>query len=202
MTTGHEQSKSIALFTAVAAFVIVNAAFYFLSGNYFDAHHQIVGGTSVPAYSPAQAMHIRVVFAVVSGVLVAVGFAAALQRRVVGHALAALLGVANLVGGVAALTHGLPGALVATQIVIGLVMPALAWQSYRRVRAAWSFLVAMCGVLALADLFGAPKIRGVLDVSLWATMIIPGLYAVACVTLAQLSADYVDRGAGSDALAH
>lgn len=177
----------------VVGFLVVNAAFFLLSGSYFDSHHQIVGGASVPTFSPAQASHLRVVFAVVSGVVAAVGFVAGLARRGVGHALAALLGVADLVFGVLALKHDQPGALTATLLVTGLVVPALAWFSYHhRSRAAWSFLVALCGVFAVVGVFGAPKVRGVLDVSLWTTMIFPGLYVVACATLALLRDDYVD----------
>jgi hypothetical protein len=72
-------------------------------------------------------------------------------------------------------------------------MLVLAHFSYhRRSRAAWAFLVAICGVLAVVDFFGAPKIRHALDVSLWTTMIIPGLYAIATVTLMQLREDYSD----------
>jgi hypothetical protein len=185
----------MAIFTAVGAFIVLNLGFYFLSGNYFDAHRHVVDGQSVPSYSPDQASHIRMVFAIVSGVLVGVSFLATLQRRIVAHALAGLLGVATFAGGIAAWAFHLPGALIATQLIIGLVMPTLAWFSYHRARAPWAFLVALCGVLALADLFGAPKVRMALDVSLWATMIVPGLYAIACVALAQLADDYLERDA-------
>jgi hypothetical protein len=187
-----EQTQRLAILFAVE-FLIVNSVFYFLSGGYFDSHHQIVGGVSVPVYSDAQATHLRIVFAVVSGAISAVGFVAFVERRVVGHLLAAVLGVANLVGGIAALTHGLPGALIATLMVTGILMPVLAWFSYHRVRAAWAFLAALCGVLAVVALFGAPRLRGIFDVSLWTTLIVPGLHAVACATLALLRDDYVDR---------
>jgi hypothetical protein len=185
----------MAIFTAVGAFIVLNVGFYFLSGNYFEAHRQVVNGQSVPSYTPDQASHIRMVFGIVSGALIGVSFIATLQRRIVAHALAGLLGVGTFIGGIAAWAFHAPGALIATQLIIGLVMPVLAWFSYHRARAPWAFLVALCGVLALADLFGAPKIRMALDVSLWATMIVPGLYAIACVALAQLSADYLERDA-------
>lgn len=176
----------------VIGFLVVNAAFFLLSGSYFESHHQFVGGASVPAFSPEQASHVRVAFAVMSGVVAAVAFVAGLARRVIGHALAALLGVTNLVFGFFAFTHDQPGALTATLLVTGLVVPTLAHFSYRRSRAAWAFLVALCGVFAVVGLFGAPKVRGVLDLSLWTTMIFPGLYVVACATLALLRDDYVD----------
>jgi hypothetical protein len=176
----------------VIGFLVVNAAFFFLSGSYFESHHQVVGGASVPTFSSDQASHIRVVFAAMSGVVAAVAFIASLARHGIGHLLAAALGAVNLVFGVLALTHSQPGALSATLLVTGLVVPALAYLSHRRSRAAWAFLVALCGVFAVVGLFGAPKISRVLEVSLWTTMIFPGLYVVACATLALLRDDYVE----------
>jgi hypothetical protein len=177
-------------------FVVVNVAFFVLSGSYFASHHQFAGGASVPTFSPDQATHVRVMFAVTSGVVTVVALGASLARRLVGHVLAAALGVANLAFGVFALRYGQPGALTATLLVTGIVVPVLAHFSYRRARAPWSFLVALCGVFAVVGLFGAPKISKVLDVSLWTTMIFPGLYLVACVTLALLREDYVDAAPG------
>jgi hypothetical protein len=173
-------------------FVVVNAAFFFLSGSYFASHHEVVSGSSVSTFSPDQATHIRVVFAAMSGAIAAVGLVASLARRAIGHLLAAVLGIGNLVFGVLAITHSQPGALTATLLVSGCVVPTLAYLSYRRSRAAWAFLAALCGVLAVVGLFGAPKISRALDLSLWTTMIFPGLYVVACATLALLRDDYVE----------
>lgn len=197
MTAARESIQRLAILFVVG-FLVANGAFYVLSGSYFDSHHEIVGGASVPVYSPAQAAHLRIVFALVSGAIAATGLVAGLQRRVVGHLLAGVLGVGLLAGGIAALVHGLSGALIATLLVGGLVTPALAWFSYQRSRAAWAFLVAICGVLAVVGLFGAPKIRGVFDVSLWTTMLVPGLFAVACASLTLLRDDYVTRSASTD----
>src|SRR3954469_6985409 len=181
----------LALLFAVG-WIVVNAAFFALSGSYFESHHQFVGGASVPTFSPEQATHIRVVFAVMSGVVTAVALVASRARRTVGHVLAAVLGVANLVLGVLAFSHAQPGALTATLLVTGIVVPTLAHFSFRRSRAAWAFLVALCGVLAVVGLFGAPKVSRALEVSLWTTMIFPGLYVVACATLILLRDDYAE----------
>jgi ABC-type Co2+ transport system permease subunit len=135
------------------------------------------------------------VFAAMSGAVAAVGFVTSLARRAIGHLLAAVLGVVNLVFGVLAITHGQPGALTAVLLVTGCLVPALAYFSYRRSRAAWAFLAALCGVFAVVGLFGAPKISRVLDFSLWTMMIFPGLYVVACATLALLRDDYVEPAA-------
>jgi hypothetical protein len=193
MPTAPGHTLRMAILCGVA-FVLVNAAFYFLSDSYFDAHHQLVGGTSVPSFSPAQQAHLRVVFGGVTAVLAAVSFVAGLSPRAVGHLVPTALGLSNLVGGGGALFGGLPSVLGATLLVAGVLMPVLAWSSYtRRARAAWAFLGCMCGVFAFVSLFGAPKLRGVLDVSLWTTMIFPGLYVVAALTLYTLRENYVDR---------
>src|SRR3954468_24514003 len=130
-------------------FVVVNGAFFALSGSYFATHHQFIGGASVPTFSPEQATHVRVAFGAMSGAVTAVAFIASLSRRLIGHVLAALLGAVNLVFGLFALTHAQPGALSATLLVSGLVVPTLAHLSFRRSRAAWAFLVALCGVFAV-----------------------------------------------------
>jgi hypothetical protein len=191
--TAASDSPRLAIL-CVVGFAIVNAAFYVLSDSYFESHHAIVGGQLVATYSADQAQHIRIVFAAVSGAVTAVAFAAAMWRNQVAHVLAGVLGVFNFTAGVvAAWRPGVSGALVATLLITGGLMPVLAWFSYRRARGAWSILVALSGVLAVVGLFGAPKVRNVLDVSLWTTMLLPGLFAVACVSLALLRERYVDR---------
>ncbi|HEX7836451.1 MAG TPA: hypothetical protein VF469_03260 [Kofleriaceae bacterium] len=193
MPTAPGQPERMAILCGVAL-VAVNALFYFLSDSYVDSHHQIVGGASVPSFSPDQVTHIRVVFGAITAVVAAVGFVAGLAPREVGHVLPAVLGLCNLAGGIAALFSSQPGVLGVTLVVSGVLMPTLAHFSYRHhTRAAWAFLGSMCGVFALIGLFGAPKLRGILDVSLWTTMIFPGLYVVAAVTLFALRDDYEAR---------
>lgn len=193
MSTAPGQPMRMAILCGVVL-VAVNAFFYFLSGGYFDSHHQIVGAATVPSFSPDQVTHIRIVFGMITAAIAAVSFVAGLAPREVGHLVPAVLGVCNLVGGVAALFSSLPRTLGMTLLVAGVLMPVLAWFSYsRRARPAWAFLGSMCGVFALVSLFGAPKLRGVLDVSLWTTMIVPGLYVVAAVALYALGDDYLDR---------
>ena len=182
-----EQRRAVleAAIAAVVAFVFFNGAFYWLSGNYFQAHFG--------EYTPERMSHVRMVFALASAVIIAVNFLIGLHRRIGAHALAIVLGASNLVGGVASLVTGLPMVLGITQLIAGALMPVLAWFSYRQRRAPWAFLVGMCGVFAVVDMFGAPKIGTVLAINLWTTMIIPGLYAVACVALIQLRGGYAER---------
>jgi len=192
MTT--RQIRNMAILCA-AGFVIVNAAFHFLSDSYSESHHQIVGGQRVASFSSDQIGHIRLIFRLITAGITAAVFAAGVSHRHVGHGLAALLGVFSLVAGIFALRAGLSSALVATLLVAGALMPVLAVFSYHRSRPAWAFLVAMCGTFAVVSLFGAPKIRSAVGVSLWTTMILPGLFAVACISLSLLRDDYVDRTA-------
>jgi len=193
MSTAHAPARRIALLCG-AGFLGLNLVFYLLSSSYFDGHRELVAGISQPSYSPDQMTHVRVTFAVFSGIVAAFAFAAGLRPRVIGHLLPVLLGAVDLVSSAAAFSHNLPGVLGMTLLVCGLVMPVLAWQSYRGSRAAWAFLVAICGVFAVVELFGAPKVRAALDVGLWITMILPGLNAVAAAALVSLRGEYLERG--------
>ena len=193
MSTAHGQTARLAILFAVA-FIAVNVAFFIGSGTYFNTHQQVIGGVSAP-YSPDDALHIRSMFALSAAIIAVVSVIVGLARRMLGHLLVAGLGVIDLIGGVAALGHDLPPVLIATLFLAGVLLPVLAWFSYHGSRAAWSFLAAMCGVFAVVGLFGAPRLRDVLDVSLWTMMLLPGLYLVATLTLYLLRHDYVDRGA-------
>jgi len=189
MSTAHEPTRRIAIL-CVAAFLGLNVVFYVLSGSYFDSHRELIAGVSQPSFSPEQMTHVRVTFAVFSGVIAGFAFLAGLSPRVIGHAIPVLLGAVYLVASVSAFAHELPAVLGMTLLVCGLVMPVLAWHSYKGSRAAWAFLVAICGVFAVVLLFGAPKVRGALDVGLWTTMILPGLNAVAAGALVALRGEY------------
>jgi hypothetical protein len=185
MSAGHEQSTRVALLISVAAFIVLNVGFYVLSGNYFEAH--------AGQYTPDRMSHIRTLFAVSSGVIIAVNFVVGLNRRIGAHLIATVLGLGTLVAGIGSFAAGLPGVLGVTQVLAGILMPALAWFSYKGQRGPWAFLVAICVVFAVTDLFGAPRIGQTLSLNLWTTMIIPGLYAVAAAALIQLRGQYTER---------
>lgn len=194
MPSAPHQIQRMAIL-CVGTFAVLNAVFYVLSGSYFESHHQMVPGVgAMPAYSPEQATHVRVTFAVASGVVTAFAFAGGVWRRGTGHLLPALLGLGHLAGAVAAYVGNAPGVLPVVLFVSGVLMPVLAVYSYRGSRAAWAFLISMCGVFAVVGLFGAPKIKAGLDVGLWTAMILPGLYVVAATSLALLRDEYLDRG--------
>jgi len=184
MSTAPEPTTRLAIVCTVA-FVGLNIVFYLMSNSYFE--------TQRPPLSHDEMTKIRASFAVFSAVIAAGAFLAGFRARWVGHALPLLLGAVNIVAGIAALIHHLTLALSMTLLISGLLMPVLSWQSFHRSRPAWAFLFTMCLVFAVAEFFGAPKIRGALDVSLWTTMILPGLNAVAAGALILIRHEYVDR---------
>jgi len=176
------------------ALLLLNVAFYFLSDAYFHSHTEVVPGVgTVPAYSADQMMHIRIVFGAFSGGVAAAGFAAGLAPKVTGHLIAVVFGLVDLIAAVLAFRAELPWVLGITLLVAGIVMPWLAYHSYFRAsRPAWAFLIAMLAVMSVVELFGAPKLRGVLDIGLWTAMVLPGLKIMGVVALVALRKDYQD----------
>jgi hypothetical protein len=192
MSTAHAQTKYMTII-CVGAFVVLNLGFYVLSGSYFESHRELVSGVSVLSYTPEQMTHVRTTFAMFSGVIAAFGFVAGIRPRVIGHLIPMVLGAVNLVASIVAFSRDQPAVLGMTLLVSGVLMPVLAARSYRQSRPAWAFLIAICGVFAVVEFFGAPKVRGALDVGLWITMILPGLNAVAVAALVSLRGGYVER---------
>jgi hypothetical protein len=113
-------------------------------------------------------------------------------ESLIGHVLAAMIALASLVGGIAALAKGMPPVMGLTMLVVGGALVPLVWKSLHRSRAAWSFLVAIVTVLGIVTLFGAPKIRTVLGIDLGFAMIIPVIMIGCVVALAQVAREYRD----------
>jgi len=184
MSGPHQRIKRIASLCA-GAFGAVNGVFNRLSNSYFDSTRPI---------SPEALMSVRISFAVFAGAIAVAAFCAGVWTRVT-HVLTTLLGAITLVAGYAAFTHGLTDVLGVTLLIAGVLLLVLSWQSYfHRSRPAWAFLIAICGVFAVAELFGAPKVTRGLDISLWLTMILPGLNVVAVFGLVSLRDEYIERG--------
>ena len=114
-----------------------------------------------------------------------------------GHGLAALLGAGTFVAGIAAMAKDLPGIMSYTLLIFGLVLPPLAYLSWRRSRAAWSFVMSICGVFAVVTLFGAPKIDTLLWVGLGTALLLPLLYTIAVILLGVSAVHYRDQGIGT-----
>jgi len=171
----------------VVAAVITNIAFYFLSGMYFEDRSAIYGGVT-----PEHISSVRGAFGVFTGSVAIASVIASLAPRLTGHAIAAAASIAALIAGVAAVSKGITFELPAALIVSGIVLAVLVMKSLQRARGAWAFLIGMTSVFAAVLLFGSTKIRGALDIGLWTALIIPGLLAVATVSLAMVRDEYRD----------
>jgi hypothetical protein len=178
------------------ALIALNGAFFLLSDLYYQDSLESPDRSGDPGNVLMAIGTVRMAFGLMTIALSIGTYLASLAPRLVGHTVAALLGLASLVAGVASFSRGFPGVLSWTLIVLGLVLPTLSVLSWRRVRAAWAFAISTCGVFGIVTLFGAPKVRGVLELSLWHTLIIPGLFFIALVSLAMVHGDYRDQGAG------
>jgi hypothetical protein len=133
---------------------------------------------------------IRLQFAALSVLVAVAAIGVAVAPRGVSHLIMAVMAPASLLAGLCAAVFGLPAVLAAAELVLGGVLCAVVPLSWRGSRAAWSFLVAIAAAYSVVLFFGAPKVRGVLDVGLWTTLILPGLNIVALVGLVKSRARY------------
>lgn len=164
------------LLAVVVTWALANGAFFAVSAQWL-----------------ARAGSIRGAFLVLSTVLGAASFGAAVAPRWIGHAIAFVVSIAAFVAGCAALNNNLPTVLGVTLTVVGIVAPALAYYSLRHSRAAWSALIAILAVFGVVTLFGAPKLRGLLHLNLASALIAPGLMTIAVMALAAVRDDYRER---------
>ena len=185
----QQQNATMQIAILVAIFVVViNAAFYFLSGMYYDSKRGAFGAAPI---TDDQIQAARMQFGVFTVIVGGATIGAAFRARMVGHLLAALIGVVSLVLAPFALGKSLPLVLPTTLFLLGVLMPVLAWLSLaRRSRPAWAFLLAMTVVYATCLFFGSPKVRSLLDIGLWSALIVPGLLVVSTVALALVRREY------------
>lgn len=179
----RKQSLQMAGVVAGSA-VALNALFWVMSSMYF---------TDKPKLAHVDVGAVRSAFAAMSFVIAAATYAAGFAPRMIGHGIAVLIGVASLIGGVAGLMSALPNVLGVTLLACGVLLPLLAVYSLKLSRPAWAFLLTTLAVLATVTFFGAPKIRHMLDISLWFALIIPGLQIVAVVALSMVRGEYHAR---------
>ncbi len=164
-----------------------NTVFWFLSDLYFDKH-KLTGDI----FDAVGLRGARLAFFVLTSVVGAAVLAAALAPRVVAHVLASLIGLASIAAAIGAFAGGLPAVVGSFLLLVGVLMPTLAWKSWHHSRAAWAFLAAMVAVCGGCDFFGATKVRGVLGVGLWTALIFPALQFVTLAALAMIRGEYRD----------
>jgi hypothetical protein len=162
---------------------------------WIGSHYYFVGKTVTTQFGGTDDVSsVRLAFGVLSLLVAGMAYGAALAPRLIGHGLAFLMGAASFVGGVGALIKGLPPVMGATMLLVGVLVPVLAYRSLvHRSRGAWSFLIALVITFGTVDFFGAPKIRAILGVGLWNAMIIPALQIVCVMALAMVRGEYRDR---------
>lgn len=166
----------------------LNGAFYFLSDLYFEDR-----ATRYGIQELANISGVRGAFAIFTSLVGLASLIAALAPRWVGHGIAGAASIASLFGAYGAWSHDMPAVLTVALVLLGGLFPALVWRSLLGSRAAWSFLISLTSVYALVLLFGAPKVRTLLEIGLWTALIVPGFLAVGAISLVMLHHDYRDR---------
>ncbi len=181
------QAKQISIIIAICT-VALNVAFYFLSQMYYDDRTATYGMAS-----PATIKATRMAFAVMSGTVGLTAIITQFSPRLLAHGLAGLVGITAFIGAVATAAKDFHPVLPVTLGLLGgLILVMIYFSLTSKSRAAWSFLTATCAVGALVTLFGATKIRNATDISLYYTLILPGILVVASVMLVALSDDYAE----------
>src|SRR5262245_19111493 len=102
------------------AVVLLNVIFYVGSHFYYAGK---------PA-ELAEAGSARFAFATMTVLIAAMAYAAAVSPRLIGHGLAAGIGFASLISGIAAFATGLSPVIGMTMLVVGGLLPALAYKSW------------------------------------------------------------------------
>lgn len=176
----------------VVTALLLNVAFYFLSGMYFDDRSAIYGVVTAEHIAD-----VRVQFGIFTAAVAAASVVSVMRPGWIAIGVPAVASVAALVAGVSAFAHDMTPVLPGALCVAGVVLALLIWKTIEQRRAAWAFLIGMTSVLSAVLLFGATKVRGVLETGLWTALIIPGLLAVATVALTQLRAEFRDAPAGA-----
>jgi len=190
MLAGMQRGTSRFVTVVGAVVVGANILFWLLSSLYFASKVTYSSAGEVPAFTSGEQLDVRMAFLVLSVIVAVASIGAATKPNEVGHAIMAVMAPASLAAGLGAAVYGLPGVLAATELVLGTILVVVVPMSWRGSRAAWSFLIAIAGVYAVVLFFGAPKVRGVLHIGLWTTLILPGLNAVALTALVRSRARY------------
>jgi len=107
-----------------------------------------------------------------------------------GHGIPAALGIAALIASLFSYLNEIQVTLTISLLVVGALLPVLAWFSLHRSRAAWSFLISLSIVLGIMTLFGAPKVRTLVGIHMGVALVIPALFAVAAFALSAQSHRY------------
>lgn len=184
-TDPRTKSRIVGIIVGVA--LLLNLLFMFLSGEYFADRARIHGPVS-----DAEIQSARMGFALFSSSTAVAACAAVFYPRLVAHILPLVTSLAAFVAAAAGYSKGLHIVLPVTLLLVGLILPLLVWKSFEKSRAGWAFLSGMIGVLAVVMLFGSTKVRNVMGIGLWYSMVIPGLLGVGTAALGMVRRQYRD----------
>lgn len=177
------RTQSLKMAGVIAGTAIgVNALFWVLAGIYYKDKAIVADPNAI-----------RFAFAILTALVSGLAYVAGFAPRFVGHLIGFKAALASLAGGFAALGSTIPGVVAVSLLVNGIVMLVLTWRSWKHSRPAWAFLIAILAVLATVTFFGAPKMRHVLGIGLWYTLIIPALGVVGVIALSMVRSEYRDQ---------
>lgn len=186
-----------ALAVMLLAFGVLARMYYFdkVQGRFFD----LGPGMDLDDIAGAEATRLMwdamffgyLTFAVVASAAVT---AAVLWPREAAHALVGLFGLAYIASAIAVVTQTrMPVTIPIFQAAIGGLLLWLGYASWQnKDRAAWAFLMSLCGVLGLLLTFGAPQLRAAMgEPRLWYVMTAPALMTAIVVGLYRARDEYV-----------
>lgn len=165
--------------------VVANAMFFFLSERYYAERAAKHGAAELANLDPS-----RINFLIFSVVTAIGAIAAAISPRHVGHAVAVLAGFVSIVGGFAVMQSDIPATLGVTLLVLGSFFVVATKTSWQGSRAGWATLVALCGVIGIMTMFGAPTLGRLFGVGIWVAMILPGMLYVGATALCLVHDEY------------
>jgi hypothetical protein len=190
------------LMLAGGAFILVNVAFGVLGRMYYM--DKLAGGfeadpSIADPYAAASSLawaYVRDVFffsfLVFSIVGTAAMTAAVLWPRHYAHAMAGAFALYYVASAIAIAFSNMPILVAVFQAAVGVLFLRLGYASWKhKDRAAWAFLLALAGVMALLLLFGAPQIKAAMHLPrLWYVMLLPALMASVAVGLYRARNEY------------
>ena len=190
-TSRARELKAVFIIAWIAAVLLV-AAFFVLGRLYFTERMGTMDDFAAKAAATAQVRALMPSFAGFAIVLCGGIACAVLWPRVIGHAASIAVALAAGVGCFAVTRTPLPTLLSIVLGTVAALLLILGRMSLRGDRAAWAFITAMTGVMGLCTVFGAPKMRELIGVNIWITMLIPAMAVIGVVGLRKLGPSYLN----------
>ena len=175
-------SPTFVMIAALSIGLVLIGTYFVSALSYFNTPSLLSSGGPPPR--PMDAALARLPWVSLIALVVSMGSGLAiLFPRVLGIGMTVLFSAAFVLIGVIAVGK-IPGLLVLTHLVFGLLFGLFGWLLFARGnRAAWAGLVAMTGVIAGVQLFGSTSTAKLFGVSIWIGLIPFALFVVGAVAL-------------------